>query len=231
LDLPPATVHRLTSVLIERGFLDRSPDTRRLRLGLEVTRLIQPFLSGLRLPEQARTQLVNLAAHTGESTNLAVLAGREVVYLLSEPGGRLLTPQATLGMRLPAHCTALGKCLLAFLPTDVARATLGPEPYEARTARTLTGWPALAPALAEIRDTGVSISSEEYEVGLVSIAVPVAWTGGRGSAAINVSMPSSRAGARFREQLIASLSEAALAIDQATGIGHAFEAQGRAVGA
>jgi DNA-binding IclR family transcriptional regulator len=77
----------------------------------------------------------------------------------------------------------------------------------------------------------VSISSEEYEVGLVSIAVPVAWTGGRGSASINVSLPSSRAGARFREQLIASLAEAALAIDQATDIGRAFEPQERAVGA
>jgi IclR family acetate operon transcriptional repressor len=229
LRLPPATVHRLTTVLTERGFLERDPDNRRLRLGLEVTRLFRPFMSGMRLPELARAHLVKLAADTGESVNLAVLAGHEVVYLLSESGGRLLTLQGAVGMRLPAHCTALGKCLLAFLAPELARAALGQEPYEPRTARTLTRWAALAPALEEIRRSGVSLSEEEYEVGLVSIAVPVAWTGGHGSAAINVSSPSSRVRPRFRTQLIASLRQVARAIDEATGIGRFPDGQERAI--
>jgi IclR family transcriptional regulator, acetate operon repressor len=218
LGLPPATVHRLTSVLTERGFLEREPDTRRLRLGLELSRLIDPLLAGMRLPEVARGQLVALAARTGETVNLSVLAGSEIVYLLSETGARLLTPQATVGMRLPAHCTALGKCLLAQLPVEDARAALGEEPYESRTQRTLRTWSELAPALAEIRRTGVAHSEEEYEVGLVSIAVPVAWTAGPRSAAINVSLPSTRAGDAVRAELIELLQATARAIDEATGI-------------
>ncbi len=73
-------------------------------------------MSGLRLPDAARDALRALAAETGETVNLAVLHEREVVYLLSESGTNLLTPRATIGMRLPVHCTALGKCLLAQLP-------------------------------------------------------------------------------------------------------------------
>jgi DNA-binding IclR family transcriptional regulator len=224
LGLPPATVHRLTTVLTNRGFLEREPDTRRLRLGLEVSRLIGPLLAGMRLPEVARGALVALAARTGETVNLAVLAGDEIVYLLSESGTRLLTPQATVGMRLPAHCTALGKCLLAQLPARDARAALGDEPYESRTAQTVRTWSELAPTLARIRRAGVAYSEEEYEVGLVSIAVPVAWTARPGSGAINVSLPSTRAGEAARGELIELLQGTARAIDEASGMGlHARE--------
>jgi DNA-binding IclR family transcriptional regulator len=213
LSLPLATVHRLTGVLTERRFLERDPQTRRLRLGLELTQLLPPLLAGMHLPDLARRHLVELAARTHEAVNLAVLQGNEVVYLLSETGDRLLTLQATVGQRLPAHCSALGKCLLAHLPEDTARDLLGPDPYETRTPHTLASWNALAPALAEIRRTGISHSLEEYEIGLVSIAAPVGWTGGRGGAAINVSLPASRLTEDSREELTALLRETARTID------------------
>ena len=136
LGLPLPTVHRLCAVLAERGFLERQPHTRRFRLGLELAHLMPALLSGLRLPELGRAHVSRLAAETGETVNLAVLHGREIVYLLSEAGARLLTSQTPIGLRLPAHCTALGKCLLARLPDEVARAALGPEPYEQRTPST-----------------------------------------------------------------------------------------------
>ncbi len=66
-----------------------------------------------------------LAADTGETVNLALLQDDEIVYLLSESGDRLLSAQTPVGMRLPAHCTALGKCLLAQLPDETARDMLG----------------------------------------------------------------------------------------------------------
>jgi IclR family acetate operon transcriptional repressor len=224
LGLPLPTVHRLTAVLAERGYLERDPRSRRFRLGLEVARLLPALLSGLRLPEIARAPLTRLAADTGETVNLAVLHGGEVVYLLSESGGHLLTSQAPVGLRLPVHCSALGKCLLAQLPPELAREIAGPEPYEARTPATRTTWAALEPALDEVRRGGVAVSQEEYEIGLVSLSVAVGWIEGPGSGAINVSLPTSRATPDAREKLIAGLRDAARQIEAgmgAAGLAHA----------
>jgi IclR family acetate operon transcriptional repressor len=209
LGLPMPTVHRLVALLTERGWLDRDPASRRLRLGIEMVRLLPALMGGMRLSAHARPCLIRLASEVHETVNLAILQGAEIVYILSENTDRLLTSRTAAGMRLPAHCTALGKCLLAQLPQDVARAALGGEPYVRRTERTLTTWTSLAQDLAGIRETGVSISEEEYEVGLVSIAVPVRWLHGPGTGAINVSLPATRASAEFRDRLTARLLEAA----------------------
>jgi len=217
LGLPPPTVHRLTKLLAERGYLVRDPGTRRLRLGLELARLVPPLMSGLHLPDVARDRLRALAEETGETVNLAVLHGGDVVYLLTESGARLLTPRAAIGQRLPAHCTALGKCLLAQLPEPEARRAAGREPYAALTPRTLTHWRELRASLEEVRRTGLAVSHEEYELGLDSIAVPVAWDDGAGPAAVNVSLPSARATKKARAELAARLTAAAEQIGAAAG--------------
>jgi DNA-binding IclR family transcriptional regulator len=219
LALPMPTVHRLTALLTERGWLERDRDTRRLRLGLEMTRLVPALLAGMDLPELARRHLAALAADVDESVNLAILQGAEIVYLLSEAGDRVLTSRVPAGTRLPAHCTALGKCLLAQLPEAQARAALGPEPYRRLTAHTRTSWRSLRADLASARAGGQASSEEEYELGLVSIAVPVRWIDGPGSAAINVSLPSGRALPEVREQITESLREAARALDRDAALG------------
>lgn len=214
LGLPMPTVHRLVAVLTERGWLERDAGSRRLRLGLEMARLVPALLAGMRLPELARPHLLRLAAEVQETVNVATLQGAEIVYLLSQSADRLLTSQVSVGMRLPAHCTALGKCLLAQLPDDLARVTLGEEPYERRTERTLTTWRKLAGELAAAREQGYTISEEEYEVGLISIAVPVHWVDGPGTAAINVSLPVARATPESRVYLVERLRRAAAEIDR-----------------
>jgi IclR family acetate operon transcriptional repressor len=217
LGLPMPTVHRLVALLTERGWLDRDPHTRRLRLGLEMTRLVPALLAGMRLPELARPHLLRLAADVQETVNLATLQGADVVYLQSEIGDRLLSARVSVGMRLPAHCTALGKCLLAQLPEDVARLALGDEPYQRRTDRTLTTWRRLAADLAAVRAAGVAVSAEEYEVGLISIAVPVRGIDGA-TAAINVSLPAGRATEGFRHRLTQRLLAAAAEIEHELGV-------------
>ncbi len=217
LGLPMPTVHRLVGLLADRGWLDRDPGSRRLRLGLQTARLVPALLAGMRLPELARPHLARVAAEVHETVNMAILQGPEIVYLLSEAGDRLLSTQVMVGMRLPAHCTALGKCLLAQLPADLARAALGREPYEKRTARTLSTWTKLGHELAAIRAAGVAISEQEYEAGLISIAAPVRWIDGPGSAAINVSLPTGRATPELRHRLAKRLVKAAAEISRGLG--------------
>lgn len=218
LDLPVPTVHRLTKLLLARGWLVRDAATRRLRLGLGAARLLPALMAGLRLPELAREPLRAAAARTGETVNLATLDGGEVVYIVSESGGNLLTLHAHAGLRLPVHCTALGKCLLSRLPDDEARRRAGREPYAARTPRTISSWDALARELRRVRRDGVARSNEEYEAGLTSFAVPLHRLAGDEPVAVNVSLPSSRAGRDAAAALIRELEETAAAIERAAGV-------------
>jgi DNA-binding IclR family transcriptional regulator len=208
LGLPVPTVHRLVKLLTERGWLVRDPASRRLRLGLGAARL----LPAVRLPEVARDPLRALAERTGETVNLATLDGDEVLYLLTETGSHLLTLRSHTGLRLPVHATALGKCLLAQLDDEAARRAAGPEPYEALTSRTLTTWTKLRANLERIRREGVAYSREEFEIGLHSIAVPLDWVAGDGPVAVNVSLPSSRAGREATPKLTRELKATAARI-------------------
>jgi IclR family acetate operon transcriptional repressor len=211
LDWPLPTVHRATSTLLDREFLARDPQTKRFRLGLGVARLVAPLLDRLGLPDLARPQLRALADETGETVNLAVLDGADVLYLLSHPGRFHLRVQATPGMHLPAHCTALGKCMLAQLDPEEARRRLGPEPYAALTSATVRTWAALEPQLEAARANGYALSVGEYESGLLACAVPVPTRVGL-SAAINVAASANRVSPEGLVKRIAPRLEAAAAV-------------------
>lgn len=191
LDLPLPTVHRLCGTLVQLGFLVKDPGQRRLRLGPEILRLAGPMLAGYGATDRARTALRELAEATGETASLATLVGSEVVYLDCVPGAGMIAPHASIGLRVPAHCTALGKCLLAQLDPEQARAQVGSEPYPAHTATTLTSWALLASALDSVRATGVAVSREEYEQGLVAVAVQVP-AGSAPPMAIDLCLPAVR---------------------------------------
>ena len=208
LGLPVPTVHRLVKLLTERGWLVRDSASRRLRLGLGAARL----LPAVRLPDLAREPLRAMAERTGETVNLAALDGGDVLYLVSETGSHLLTLRSHVGLRLPVHATAMGKCLLAQLGDEDARAAAGEEPYEALTQKTLITWDRLHANLVRVRRDGVAYSREEFEIGLHSIAVPLAWVDADGPVAVNVSLPSSRAGREASARLTDDLRATAAAI-------------------
>jgi DNA-binding IclR family transcriptional regulator len=215
---PTPTAHRVVSTLVGRGFLARDPLTKRLRLGMGVMRLLGPLMSGFALPELARPHLRELAQETGETVNLAVLDGAEVLYLASAPGSFLLRVDTTPGLRTPAHCTALGKCMLAQLDPDDAKRQVGPGPYAARTNMSVRSWKQLAAQLATIRADGYSLSLEEYEAGLNSCAVPVATCNGM-TAAINIAASAVRVSSdELVNTYVPKLQAAAQAIARAQGI-------------
>ncbi|MEU3191606.1 IclR family transcriptional regulator [Streptomyces sp. NPDC006992] len=195
LGVPLPTIHRLCATLVSEGFLVRPAGTRTLRLGPQIMRMVGPVVQGMGMTEAARAMLRRLAEETGETANLATLVQSEVVYLDSAPGRHMLSPRAEAGLRVPAHCTALGKCLLAQLPDEEVLKLVGKGPYERRTDETRTNWPQLRKALDDVRASGLSRSIEEYEVGLVSFAaaLPPALDGSQFG--INISLPVTRAAA------------------------------------
>jgi IclR family acetate operon transcriptional repressor len=177
--LAEGTAHRLLRTLVARGYV-RQDDGRRYGLG---TRL-------LGLGDAAR----QAAAVSGETANLAVLEGDDVVYLAQVPSAHQLRIFAEVGRHVPPHSTAVGKVLLAGLRDDDVIALLGRTGLAARTPRTSTAVPQVLGALIAARADGYAVDDEEEETGVRCVAVPVV-AGGRVVAALSVSGPTSRLGA------------------------------------
>src|SRR3954449_10129361 len=191
--LVPSTAHRLLGTLVARGYAAQSPNSGRYLLGyklLELTSGLQDRLGRLR--PAARPHLEAIQAETGETTNLVVLEGRDVVYVDSVSGNRIVRLFTEIGRAIPAHTSGAGKALLAWRdPADV-EALLGPGPFHAATPRTLTSLDALQEDFMRIRRRGYSTDNEEHELGVACVATPIFDPAGLPLAAISISGPTSR---------------------------------------
>lgn len=191
--LPQGTAHRLLRSLQARGYV-RHDTSRKYALGAAA------FLLGdaaqRSLATSARPHLGALVNLSGETANLAVLEGDDMVYLAQVPSPHTLRMFAEVGRHVPPHSTAVGKVVLAAMPRDRAVAILTRRGMPALTPHTITG---MVDYLHELDDTaarGWAADEEEQEVGVRCVAVPVA-RGGHVLAALSVSGPAERfAGSR-----------------------------------
>ncbi|MEU9186587.1 IclR family transcriptional regulator C-terminal domain-containing protein [Streptomyces sp. NPDC048484] len=149
-----------------------------------------PPLSRTTLPQIAAPHLADLAARLHDSASLAVLAGDEIQYTARVATSRIMSVNITVGTRLPAYATSLGRVMTA----DLSPAERGPflTGLHALTPHTVTDPGTLAATLDRVRETGYALVDGELEEGLRSIAAPVRDRTGRVVAAVNVAMHSSR---------------------------------------
>ena len=192
LGLHKSTVSRLMATLEREGLLTRSQETERYRLGVGLIGLGAQVVSYLDVREVARPLLRDLAETCQETVNLVVLDMGEVVNLEQfAPAARNVKSFGWVGRRMPQHCTAAGKALLAFLPQDQVEASLQP-PLHRYTKSTITDLADFQRALDEIRRQGFSTAQEELEAGLNVIAAPLFDHTGKVQAAVSVSGPAYR---------------------------------------
>jgi len=186
------TARRFVQTLVDLGYLEALPG-KRYRLGTRTLDLGRRYLAGLDLPELARPWLDDLAQATGESTNLAVRDGRDVVYLVRiQAAPRILSINLQVGSRLPVHATSLGKALLwGSSEADLVR-QLGDPPWPGYTDRTRRTPAELLVDLEQMTARGYALSDGELEPGLRSIAAPVWDADGHVVAAVNVSTHTAR---------------------------------------
>ncbi|MEU0175472.1 IclR family transcriptional regulator C-terminal domain-containing protein [Streptomyces massasporeus] len=149
-----------------------------------------PPLSRTSLPEIAQPHLADLTSRIHESTSLAVLSdsGEEIQYTARVATARVMSVNITVGTRLPAYATALGRVLLA----DASEGIRGAKELPALTAHTITDKHTLEGVLTSVRAQGYALVDEELEEGLRSIAVPIRDGSGRVVAALNTAMHASR---------------------------------------
>lgn len=174
LELPRSTTYQLLTTLAESGFVVHLADERRYSLGVAAYELGTGYVRQAPLQRIARVPLGRLVDRTGHSAHMAVLHGREVVYVLEEraPGRPPLVTD--VGVRLPAHLTASGRAMLAALPAAQIRALFPqPDAFVTRHDAGPRSLSALRRELVETRRRGHAVEDGEVTPGFVSIAVGV----------------------------------------------------------
>ena len=188
--LSRASIRRILLSLELLGYVERSRQVYRLRT--QVMRLGFSFLSSSSVVEAARPVLERITEIVHESSSMSMLDGGEIVYVARSAASRVLAAGLSVGSRLPAYCTSMGRVLLSGLPDPALDSYLRDLKPKAYTSRTIVKVPQLRKAILEVRKRGYAIVSEELEAGLRSIAVPVYTRSNRMVAAINVGTHVSR---------------------------------------
>jgi len=196
-----STVHRLLLTLEREGFVRQVSGRYALtwRL-LEIASGI-PVRDGIR--QTALRHLAKLSERSGETAHLAVLYSGQVLYVEKVEGTRALRMPSAVGRRVPLHCTALGKVLLAGVEESEARRLVFGAPLPSLTPNTITDPVALSKHVSQVRRRGFAIDREEIEEGLMCIAAPVSSSSESTCAAISIAGPVSRLEARLQDNIVA----------------------------
>ena len=188
------TAYRFLYTLRHLGLLEYDAETRRYSLSTGVLQLGFDYLNSLTLVESAIPLLRALRDDLGESTHLGVLEGSAVVYLARVPVDRIISATVSVGARLPAASTSMGRVLLAHLSEEVLKSALRGVDLRPRTTQSPSSVAQLRAVLENVRRDGYAITDQEFEPGVFSIAAPVRDRTNQVVAAINVTGPTDRFG-------------------------------------
>jgi DNA-binding IclR family transcriptional regulator len=193
--LKKATVHRLATDLVSQRMLERG--AYGYRLGLHLFELGQHVPASRRLRATALPFMADLLTATGEIVQLGVIDGIDIVYIEKLTGRHGVPVPSSIGSRLPAYCTGLGKAILAFSDESAIERVLASEMPD-RTGTTITDPKRFRRELEKIRETGVAYDREEGTRGVACVAAPivvesyVGRDGHRAVAGLSVTGPSQR---------------------------------------
>ncbi len=190
MDLNRATARRFLLTLESLGYV--RADGRRFSLTARVLDLGYTFLSSLDLRDMAQPVLKGVVEEVGEACSLSVFDSPDVVYVAQVPPRHLMYVPVSVGRRLPAYPTAMGRVLLAGLPPVDLDAYFAAGPRQRYTPHTVVAEKALRRILAEVKADGYAVADQEYVDGARAVAVPVVGADGRVTAALNVSAHANR---------------------------------------
>jgi DNA-binding IclR family transcriptional regulator len=205
LKIAKSSAHDLMSSLAQLGFLNRTEENR-YRLGWRLVTLSETLLATTELRKEAHPVIEELAARYQETVHLAVLDGTQVVYVDKLEGGQAVRVELTsLGARLYAHCSALGKVLLAYRSEEEVKRIIQMAGLPRFTDNTITEQEDLLQNLIKIRKQGYAYDMEEILVDLCCVGAPIYNYTGQVIAAISMSIPAyrfRRSQTEFREGVI-----------------------------
>ena len=188
--LPRASARRALLTLQSLGYVEGNG--RMFTLSPQVLTLARAYLASSPVPRVAQGFLENVSEALGESCSLSILHGDEVIYIARSTRKRIGSLHRDVGAHLPAHCTSMGRVLLAALPDADLDGFIADAKLQSFTPYTVVDKDELRALIQKVRRNGYSLVDQELEIELRSIAVPIHNAGGRVIAAMNVSAQASR---------------------------------------
>ena len=188
--LTRATARRILLTLEHLGYV--KSNGRRFAPTAKLLSIGYAYLSSLDLWEVAEPYMEELAERAGESCSASILDGPEIVYVARVPSKRVMAIALSVGSRLPAHATSMGRVLMAHLPSEELAVYFRTSRRERLTARTVVDEAELRELLDRIRCRGWALVDQELEMGVRSIAAPIRDLRGNVLAAMNVSTHAGR---------------------------------------
>lgn len=206
LDIPRSTVFRILQTLEAMGFVERGPDERQYRLGVAVLRLGFDYLNSLELTDLGMPVINRMRDLTGHSSQIVIRDGRHIVFVAKANGHNSAFSKVTVGTRLPAHATALGRVLMGDLGEAEIQA-MYPEPrleqYSEYTPKNVAELYQRVHADAE---RGYAVSQAFFESGISVVAAPVRNHTGRIVAAVSLTIAAPRLDEKeLQEKLISAV--------------------------
>jgi len=220
LGLHRSTTSRLAATLAAAGYLEPAGEPGRYRLSGKLAALGELAAAEDQVRRAALPYLQSLVQSLGETGHLGVLKGSEAVTVEVVDGWQTVRMHSWVGKRSPAHCSSMGKALLAGLGADEIDALYPGPRLEARTDQTITDRDELHRHLAGVRERGYAVDCEELEPHLCCVAGPVFDRTGRVVASISVSGPDSRVDAATIPSTAAAVRRTAAQISARLGAPH-----------
>ncbi len=189
LDWPESSTHRLLASLASRGYVRQQGPGGAYHLGWKVVVLARSLGVEARLAQGLRPYLQKLVRQVDRTVNLAVLNDLQVMYLDCVTPNQRMTLYVAPGATLPASGTALGKALLAYLPSDQLESVLSRLHLERFTPRTITSIGEFRRALNNVRQHGYAVDNRELKPDVMCLAAPIVDASGIAVAAVSVTTP------------------------------------------
>jgi DNA-binding IclR family transcriptional regulator len=212
-----STAFRLVATLESHRLVEQAGDRGRYALGVGLLRLAGATTARLDLVQESRPVCRQLAADTGETVNLTVLAEHSALYIDQVAGSSALQSHNWVGQHIPLHATSNGKVLLCELEPEKLEESLGK--LARFTPMTITRKAQLREELEVVRRQGYSVAVDELEVGLTAVAAPIRNAHGDIVASISVSGPTFRLTTDEMDKVIPLCVEAGAEISHRLGWG------------
>jgi DNA-binding IclR family transcriptional regulator len=209
LGVAPSIAQRLVNALAGAGFVEKTAESSKWKIGYKAFQVGSAFLSNIDLNAATSEELYFLANEKQVNSFVGVLRDRSVVYLATVQSGGVIAITNAPGSRTYLHSTALGKALLAARTDDEIARLLGPPPYKQLTKKTKRSLAAILKDVKECRRLGYSISDEENIENVFAVGAPIRNASGQTIAALSGAVPRQKLSAKTINELCLMVRDAA----------------------